>query len=496
MKTPWVSVTGVTDGQNGTTAIVDGQLEYTPNADFNGEDSISYTLTDAYGGQTTQTVAMTVNPVNDGPRLSMVSEWGSDMLKGQVLSEESLGGTGFPQESFTLGFWVKADFTQLDWRTNIFDRWSMERTHFFARFYENGEGEHGIQIALQEEGQTSYTLHKVIKLEEGEVINNEWNQIVLEWEKDSAFRVYSNGEVVYSYIEGEGLGISPMGQEFTVNGNSGLFELSAMTLFETALEESAIASLYHDGVPGGEVDDLLSQWRTDEDSPLVVSPGAWYSDIEGDAVSLTGVTDGENGRTVIVEGQLEYMPEPDFHGTDRMSYTLSDGNGGETSKSVTVLVHAVNDAPVGTVRTASTEEDSPITLDVAGMATDVEGDVVSVTGASVEVHDVPVEVGIQVATDYYVAEGTILTTEQAAAFYEPATFVVLVDGEEVGRDVASGEMMRNIHTYSTAGVSWSRFVYTTSQEVAPSRISVRMLNDYTIPHKYITKQPIHEGIKI
>ncbi len=53
---------------NGTVVInADGTLDYTPNADYNGADTINYTGTDPAGNQSSTTVAVTVTPVNDAP---------------------------------------------------------------------------------------------------------------------------------------------------------------------------------------------------------------------------------------------------------------------------------------------------------------------------------------------------------------------------------------------------------------------------------------------
>ncbi|MCX7561465.1 tandem-95 repeat protein, partial [Sulfitobacter sp. F26204] len=53
---------------NGTVTInPDGTLDYTPNPDFNGEDTITYTVEDPDGNPATGTVAVTVAPVNDAP---------------------------------------------------------------------------------------------------------------------------------------------------------------------------------------------------------------------------------------------------------------------------------------------------------------------------------------------------------------------------------------------------------------------------------------------
>ncbi len=45
----------------------DGTFDYTPAADFNGSDTFTYTLEDADGEQSTATVTVNVDAVNDPP---------------------------------------------------------------------------------------------------------------------------------------------------------------------------------------------------------------------------------------------------------------------------------------------------------------------------------------------------------------------------------------------------------------------------------------------
>ncbi len=45
----------------------EGEVVFTPNTDFNGATTITYTVSDGNGGSTTGTVNVTVNPVNDAP---------------------------------------------------------------------------------------------------------------------------------------------------------------------------------------------------------------------------------------------------------------------------------------------------------------------------------------------------------------------------------------------------------------------------------------------
>jgi gliding motility-associated-like protein len=61
-------ITDNTNPTNGTIVLnEDGTITYTPNPDFNGEDSFTYTISDGNGGTATATVTITVNSVNDAP---------------------------------------------------------------------------------------------------------------------------------------------------------------------------------------------------------------------------------------------------------------------------------------------------------------------------------------------------------------------------------------------------------------------------------------------
>jgi VCBS repeat-containing protein len=53
---------------NGTVTLnADGSFDYTPNADFNGTDTFTYTASDSTGVSAETTVTITVNAVNDAP---------------------------------------------------------------------------------------------------------------------------------------------------------------------------------------------------------------------------------------------------------------------------------------------------------------------------------------------------------------------------------------------------------------------------------------------
>ena len=107
------------------------------------------------------------------------------------------------------------------------------------------------------------------------------------------------------------------------------------------------------------------------------------TDVDGDTLSVTGATAVNGTVTVNGDGTLNYTPNANFNGTDTISYDLSDGNGGTATGTLTITVTAVNDNPVANADTATTAEDVALNnIDVLANDTDVDGDTLSVTGAS------------------------------------------------------------------------------------------------------------------
>ncbi|WP_457094893.1 cadherin-like domain-containing protein, partial [Microvirga sp. P5_D2] len=90
--------------------------------------------------------------------------------------------------------------------------------------------------------------------------------------------------------------------------------------------------------------------HTNEDTPLTVAVAdllANDTDLDGNALTMTGVSQGAKGTVKLTDGKITYTPDPNFNGTDSFTYTVSDGQGGQTTATVTVMVAAVNDEPTG-----------------------------------------------------------------------------------------------------------------------------------------------------
>lgn len=64
------------------------------------------------------------------------------------------------------------------------------------------------------------------------------------------------------------------------------------------------------------------------------------TDLDGDAQTITAVTDGDFGTVEIVANKVVYTPLASFTGTDSFTYTISDGKGGSSTGTVSVTVNA------------------------------------------------------------------------------------------------------------------------------------------------------------
>ncbi len=109
---------------------------------------------------------------------------------------------------------------------------------------------------------------------------------------------------------------------------------------------------------------------TDEDSPLpVVLTG---SDPDGDTLTFTVATPPAHGTLSGTAPNLTYIPDADWHGSDAIEFTVSDGTATSETALITVSVLPVNDAPLAAAATATGQEDAPLPVFLSG--SDADGD--------------------------------------------------------------------------------------------------------------------------
>ena len=292
-----LSLTTVSTPGTGTVSIsLDGvSVDYTPSADFNGTEVITYTVSD--GTDTaTGTLTVTVTPVNDAP--------------------EAIADTAtVSEDSATTSIDVIANDTDVD-LGNILSLTTVSTP---------GTGTVSINL----------------------------DGVSVDYTPSADF----NGTEVITYTVSDGTDTATGTLTVTVTPVNDAPEAIADTA--TVSEDSATTSI-----------DVIAN---DTDVDL------------GNILSLTTVsTPGTGTVSINLDGvSVDYTPSADFNGTEVITYTVSDGTDTATG-TLTVTVTPVNDAPEAIADTATVSEDSATTsIDVIANDTDVDlGNILSLTTVS------------------------------------------------------------------------------------------------------------------
>ena len=114
-----------------------------------------------------------------------------------------------------------------------------------------------------------------------------------------------------------------------------------------------------------------------------------YSDVDGDTLTITNLSATNGTLTSSGKGSYVFTPTLNYNGAVSFSYSVIDGNGGSVAATQSLVIDAVNDAPVLTGTKATLAAGTAGTLYTVSIAqllqgfTDVEGDALSVSNLSV-----------------------------------------------------------------------------------------------------------------
>lgn len=118
---------------------------------------------------------------------------------------------------------------------------------------------------------------------------------------------------------------------------------------------------------------------TQKNVPVMIDVLANDTDPENDSLTVSAVSNPPNGSVTNNGSSVTYTPDTNFVGTDNFTYTISDGNGNQSTAKVTVIVsEGPNGPPVANPDPATTQENTPVTINVLANDTDPDNDPLSV----------------------------------------------------------------------------------------------------------------------
>ncbi len=177
----------------------------------------------------------------------------------------------------------------------------------------------------------------------------------------------------------------------------------------------------------------------DEDTSKAIVVSA--TDVDGDALSFTVATQPTNGTLSGTAPNLTYSPRANWSGTDSFTFSASDSSGAKSSATVSLVISPINDAPVASPISLSTNANTAKSFSATGSASDVDGDALTFV-----VKTAP-------------ANGTLSSQGSGNFVYTPRTGFVGSDAFSISATDASG---------ASATIAVSISVVSTQPNRAPS----------------------------
>ncbi|HGY9576984.1 TPA: Ig-like domain-containing protein, partial [Vibrio harveyi] len=366
--------------EQGTVAIVDGKLVFTPAENFNGDATISYTISD---GQLTDdaTVAVTVNPVNDAPVAvnDTVSTDEDTAVTIDVLANDSdpendqltITNASVPAEQGTVAIvdgklvFTPAENSNGDATISytISDGQLTDDATVAVTVNPVNDAPVAVDDTVTTDEDTAVTIDVLANDSDPE--NDQLTITNASVPAEQGTVTIVDGKLVFTPAE-------------NFNGDATI----SYTISDGQLTDDATVAVTVNPVNDAPVavDDTVT---TDEDTAVTIDVLANDSDPENDQLTITNASvPAEQGTVTIVDGKLVFTPAENFNGDATISYTISDGQLTDDA-TVAVTVNPVNDAPVAVDDTVTTDEDTAVTIDVLANDSDPENDQLTITNASV-----------------------------------------------------------------------------------------------------------------
>jgi len=367
----------------------DGTFGYTPEVDFNGDDSFHYTIADGRGGVDQGLVTMTVSPVNDSPQAvddNVTVDEDTSITIDNVLSNDieiDSGDTLIIREADVISLQGGTVVNHADGRFSYTP---------VANF--NGSDSFSYTVNDNHAAFATATVNIMVTAVNDVPIATDDNVSTKQNESVSTVNVLLNDtdEDGDTLTVTEADSLSVQGGSI-INHGDGSFEYTPPVNFNGSDQFSYTLSDGQGGSAQAVVKVSVSEnnppivvddnWMTLEDTSLV-SESVLNNDSDSDNGTLT-VTGADSvsvaGGSIInhQDGTFTYSPPENYSGDDSFRYVIGDNQGGSAQGLVNISVAPVNDIPVAKDDAISTDEDVAVTTnDVLLNDGDVDGDTLSI----------------------------------------------------------------------------------------------------------------------
>ncbi len=363
-----------------------GVIKYTPPANFYGQDSFTYEITDSNGGKSSATITVNISSVNDLPSIQ-------NTLISTFTNEDELVTISFPQitdieDGIIIPNVNNATFGGINPGAQII--WNNDGTISYkpsANFYgedsftykvtdSTGGVTSGtvsvnilpvndlpsvkpINISIREDQPATIILPVASDIEDSLILLSANNTTFINITPGAAVTFTSNGVISYT-PPANFYGEDSFTYEVT-DANGGKSSATITVNVAPVNDIPVTQALSVSGAEDNAIAIILPEIFDIEDGIITTShDNITFSNVRFGA--LVSIND---------DGTINYKPSPNFYGQDSFTYKVTDSSGGVSSRTITVNVESVNDLPNVTAVNIATKEDQAVTI-ILPFVNDVE----------------------------------------------------------------------------------------------------------------------------
>ena len=358
----------VADPSNGIVNLSGSTINYTPNQDWNGTDTFTFEATDdRTARRNVATATITVNAINDAPASSEVSgssdedtaidialsatDVDQDNLTYSIVSDVSNGTTSI--SGSTLTYTPNQDWNGTDTFTYKVNDGTVDSNTSNGTITIVAVNDAPLANDMNVSTSENKMMQLNITLDATDIDGDDLTYSIINNVSKGSTSL-NNGVVTYvpnqDFHGADG---------FTYKANDGSIDSNTATV--------VIGITPVNDAPS--VDNMSVE--TQEDMP--VSFQFSYTEVDNDNLTFIAIDNPTDGTLVINGAIATYTPNNNFNGTDTFTYKANDGSLDSNIGIIALTINSVNDLPVVSAVTSSTNEDvtiAGITLD----GTDSDGD--------------------------------------------------------------------------------------------------------------------------
>ncbi|TMQ06566.1 MAG: tandem-95 repeat protein [Deltaproteobacteria bacterium] len=355
--------------QHGTLSGTPPNLSYLPALDYNGDDELTFVVSDGFRSSAPATIAIHVAPVDDAPTAApqtvALDEDGSvtitlagsdvdgDALSFQIQSGSGpFGGTLSPLVGATMTYTPRRDFNGTDsFRFVASDGRLLSQAAtvtIHVAPVPDPPTAFDQSVSLNEDATTTIRLSGT---------DPDFDTLRFAVASGPQHGTLSGAPPVLTYTPGHDFNGS---DSFTFTASDG-----------TLTSAPATVSLQIRAVNDPPVAQNASA-TTAEDTPVTITLPV--TDVDSSSLTYFVQIPPSDGSTTLSGGNLTYTPALNATGTRSLTYFASDGLLSSNVATVTLQITPINDGPITTDDYLATDPGDPVTFTVTGNDVDPEGD--------------------------------------------------------------------------------------------------------------------------